>query len=123
LAKGRNQVLGQLCMAGFLVARDEPTASVWATLTGLVLLQALQAASVFAAGLLTGAGQRRGLLFGAVVGVWNGVFLILIQFWTGQPLTTIDLFGEPVLQVAFGALGGLEGGLIWRPLLLDALPF
>jgi len=123
LAQGLNQVLRQLCTAGFLVARDELTASVWATLTGLVLLQVLQAASVFAAGLLTGAGQRRGLLFGAVVGVWNAVFLILIQFWTGQPVTTIDLFGEPVLQVAFGALGGLVGSLIWRPLPLDLLPF
>src|SRR5262249_5054079 len=69
------------------------------------------------------AGQRRGLLFGAVVGVWNAVFLILIQFWTGQPVTTIDLFGEPVLQVAFGAWGGLTGSLIWRPLALDPLPY
>src|SRR5207244_2768697 len=119
LAQGLNYVLRQLCTAGLLVPREEVVRSVWATLTGLILLQALQAASVFAAGLLTGAGQRRGLLFGAVVGVWNAVFLILIQFWTGQPLTTIDLFGEPVLQVAFGALGGLVGSLIWRPLPLD----
>jgi hypothetical protein len=123
LAQGLNYVLRHLFTAGFLVAREEVTGSVWATLTGLVVLQVLQAASVFSAGLLTGAGQRRGLLFGAVVGVWNAVFLILIQFWTGQPVTTIDLFGEPVLQVAFGALGGLTGSLIWRPLALDPLPY
>jgi hypothetical protein len=120
LAQGLNYVLTQLFTAGFKVAQE---ASVWQTLTGLVLLQALQAGSVFAAGMLTGAGQRRGLLFGAVVGVWNAVFLILIQLWTGQPLTTIDLFGLPVLQVAFGALGGLVGSLIWRPLPPDIMPY
>jgi len=121
LAQGLNYVLCHLCTAWFLVAWEQAAGSVWATLTGLVLRQALQVASVFSAGLLTGAGQRRGLLFGAVVGVWNAVFLILIQFWTGQSLTTIDLFGEPVLQVTFGALGGLVGSLIWRPLPLDVL--
>jgi len=123
LAQGLNYVLLHLCTAGILVARDEAPGNVWATLTGLVLHQALQAVSVFAAGLLTGAGQRRGLLFGAVVGVWNAVFLILFQFSTGQAVTTIALFGEPVLQVAFAALGGLIGSLIWRPLPLDVLPY
>lgn len=122
LAQGLNYVLRHLCTAGFLVAREQASDSVWATLTGLVLLQALQVASILSAGLLTGAGQRRGLLFGAVVGVWNAVFLILIQLWTLQTLTTIDLFGEPVLQVTFGALGGLIGSLIWRPLSPDLLP-
>jgi hypothetical protein len=122
LAQGLYYVLRNLCTAGLLVAREEPASGVWATLTGLIVLQVLQATSVLAAGLLTGAGQRRGLLYGAVVGVWNAVFFILIQIWTGQPLTTIDLFGQPVLQVAFGALGGLVGSLIWRPLLLELMP-
>jgi hypothetical protein len=50
------------------------------------------------------------------------VFFILIQVWQEQSLTTIDLFGEPVLHVAFGALGGLVGSLIWRPLPLVLTP-
>ena len=109
LAQGLDYVLSHLCTAGELAG------SVWATLTGLIVRQALQAVSILAAGLLTGAGQRRGLLFGAVVGVWNAVVFTLIQLGTGQSLTTIDLFGEPVLQVAFGALGGLAGSFIWQP--------
>jgi hypothetical protein len=122
LAQGLYYVLRHLCTAGLLVAREELADNVWATLTGLVVVQALQALSILAAGLLTGAGQRRGLLFGAVVGVWNAVFFILVQIWTGQLVTTIDLFGEPVLQVAFGALGGLAGSLIWQPLPLVQSP-
>jgi hypothetical protein len=123
LAQGLTEGLHHLCDAGLRVAREEAAAHVWATLTGLVVLQLVRAASIFAAGMLTGAGQRAGLLFGAVVGVWNAVFIILIQFWRGQDLNTLDLFGEPVLQVAFGALGGLVGSLIWRPLPLDLLPY
>jgi hypothetical protein len=122
LAQGHYYVLRHLCTAGLLAAREDLTESVWATLTGLVVLQVLQAASVFGAGLLTGAGQRRGMLFGAVVGVWNAVFFILVATWTGQPLTPVDLFGEPVLHVAFGTLGGLVGSLIWRPLSLEPAP-
>src|SRR5438105_15600753 len=58
LAQGLYYVLRHLCMAGLLVAWEQSAGSVWATLTGLIVLQALQAASIFAAGLLTGAGQR-----------------------------------------------------------------
>jgi len=116
LAQGLYYVLRHLCMAGLLVTRDEVVPNVWATLTGLIVLQALQAISIMAAGLLTGAGQRRGMLYGTVVGVWNAVFFVFVQIWIGQPLTTIDLFGQPVLQVSFGALGGLVGSFIWEPL-------
>jgi hypothetical protein len=127
LAQGLYYVLRHLCTAGLLVAGEEPQNGVWETLRGLIVLQALQAASVFAAGLLAGAGQRRGLLFGAVVGVWNAVFFLLIQIWTThslttihQSVTTIDLFGQPVIHVAFGVMGGLIGSVIWRPLPLVA---
>jgi len=121
LAQGVYFVLEHLSKAGLLVVQEE-LADFWATLTWLVVRQALQAASVFAAGLLAGAGQRRGLLFGAVVGVWNAVFFILKDMVTGQSLNTIDLFGQPVLHVAFGALGGLVGSVIWRPLPLVTMP-
>ena len=105
LAQGLYYVLRHLCTAGFMVAQEKWGNDVWATLTGLVVLQAIQAVSILTAGMLTGAGQRRGFFFGAVVGVWNAVFFILVQIWTAQALTTLDLFCQPVLEVAFGALG------------------
>jgi hypothetical protein len=129
LAQGLYYVLRHLCTAGLLAIGGEPQDGVWKTLRGLVIIQALQAVSVFAAGLLAGAGQRRGLLFGAVVGVWNAVFFMAVQIWTTQSLTTIhhslntiDLFGQPVLHVAFGVMGGLVGSVIWRPLPLVLAP-
>jgi hypothetical protein len=116
IAQGLCYALRHLCMAGRLAAAEEFAGSVWAILGVLILSQVPRAVGVFAAGLLTGAGQRAGLLFGAVVGVWNAVLFILLDFWNGDPSTSIDLFGQPVLHVAFGALGGLVGALIWRPL-------
>jgi hypothetical protein len=115
LAQGLYYVLRHLCTAGLLVASEEAT-NVWATLTGLIVVQAMQAVSVLGAGLLTGAGQRQGLLYGALVGMWNSAFFLILQRWTGQPLTAVNLFGEPILHVAFGAAGGLIGRLVWRPL-------
>ena len=44
-------VTALVCVAGLLVA-EEQAGTVWATLTGLLILQALQAVSVLAAGVL-----------------------------------------------------------------------
>jgi hypothetical protein len=125
MAQGLCYALRHLLEAGRLAAPEELVGSVWTILGVLILSQVPRAVSVFAAGLLTGAGQRAGLLFGAVVGVWNAVLFILLDLWSGDPSTPIDLFGQPVLHVAFGTLGGLAGALIWRPLppiLMPELP-
>jgi hypothetical protein len=116
LAQGLYHVLHHLCTAGLLATVEGAPLNVWATLTGIIVLQALQAVGVLAAGLLVGAGQRRGYLLGAVTGVWNGVLFVLIQHWTGTRVTTISLLGEPILQAAFGAVGGTVGSLIWAPI-------
>jgi hypothetical protein len=116
LSQGLYYVLKSICTAGLLAVRDEAVGNVWATLTALILLQGLQATGVLAAGLVIGAGQRRGFLLGALVGVWNSVLFLTAQYGMGQSFTIITLVGEPILQVAFGALGGLIASLIWRPL-------
>src|SRR5262249_48945902 len=122
LAQGLYFVLRHFWAAGLIAALGEGIGDVWATLTGLIVLQSLQAVSVLAGGMLTGAGQRRGIFFGGVMGVWNGVFSILVQNWLGNPLTSAGLFGEPLLQAAMGAFGGLIGSLIWKPLPTLTLP-
>src|SRR5262245_34491925 len=120
LAQGLHYVLHQLLTAGFLVSGQAGT-NVWATLSNLLFLQALQVVSVFAAGVLTGAGQRRGILFGAALGVWNGILFNLIKQWTGQPLDPLSVFAEPILQATFGAIGGLVGSSIWKPVAAEPL--
>jgi hypothetical protein len=116
LAQGLYYGLRQICTAGLLASGENGTRDVWNTLFGLVFLQGLQGFSLLVGGLLTGAGKRRGAFFGAVVGVWNGVISILVASSTSTPLTTVALYGQPILHTAFGALGGFIGSLIWRPL-------
>ncbi len=68
------------------------------------------------AGILVGAGQRQGFVYGALVGMWAGVLDLLVQGLMGRPLTTVVALGLPMLQTTFGTLGGIIGSVIWRPL-------
>jgi putative membrane protein (TIGR04086 family) len=121
LAQGLAYGLRLLCTAGILAA-EETDQPVWSTLTGLVVLQALQGLSLIIGGALAGAGQRRGLLVGTLVGLIHGALSILIQTIRGEPVTEIALYGQTILHVAFGMLGGVIGSSIWRPLPELAMP-
>jgi hypothetical protein len=116
LSQGLYYVLRNLCTAGLLAAGDAAPANARAALSNLVLLQGLQVAGVLAAGILCGAGKHQGFVFGALVGVWNGVLFLIAQQFTGQSLTAIAMIGQPLLQAAFGAVGGFIGSTIWRPM-------
>ncbi len=121
LAQGLYYGLRQLCTAGLLAGGDDPSAGVWSTLLGLLLLQGIQALGLLVAGVFSGAGQRQGIVFGAVVGVWNGVLSVAVQSAVANH-TAVTLLGQPILHTAFGAFGGFLGSCIWRPLPLIALP-
>jgi hypothetical protein len=110
-----------LFTAGALVA-DEAQQSVWSTLYGLVLLQALQGFSLLVGGALAGAGQRRAIVVGAVVGLVHGSTFLMIQQLQGGPMTEIALYGQPVLYIAFGVVGAVIGASIWRPLPTFTMP-
>jgi len=96
----------------------------WTSLSGLIFLQVLQAFTLIAGGMLAGGGQQRGVMLGALVGVWNGVLAVLIeplvhpQFMPS--LTTMTMVGVPLVHIAFGTLGGWIGFTVWRPLRPDA---
>jgi hypothetical protein len=115
VAQGLYFGLQQLCTAGILASGDEGAGDVWRTLSGLLLLQGLQVLGLLAGGALAGAGKRHGVLFGALVGLWNGIIFILLQSNNSQLFPAVTLYGQPILQTAFGALGGLVGSFIWRP--------
>jgi hypothetical protein len=113
---------------------DAAGGGVWKTLFGLMLLQGLQAFGLLVGGIFAGAGQRRSLVLGTVVGVWNGVIVIALDYFSGRPngggalstyavpLNSVTAYGEPLLLTAFGALGGLIGSLIWKPLPVLPIP-
>jgi hypothetical protein len=116
LSQGLYYGLRQLATAGLLATGDASARGVWSTLCGLVVLQAIQAVCIILAGMLAGAGLRQGIVFGAVVGVWNGMVSVIVQGAVGVPHTAVTLLGLPILHTAFGAVGGFAGCQIWKPL-------
>jgi hypothetical protein len=116
LSQGLGHGLQMLCTAGLLAASEGSPRAVWRTVFGLVLLQALHALSLLAGGALAAAGQRRGAVLGCLVGLASGFLFLLAQVWgEGRP-PDLAVYGQPVLAFIFGALGGLLGGSIWKPL-------
>jgi hypothetical protein len=122
VAQGLCFGLQQLCTAGILASGDETAGDIWRTLYGLLLLQGLQVVGLLAGGALAGAGKRHGVLFGAIVGLWNGIIFVILQNGNSQLFTPVTLYGQPILQTAFGALGGLLGCVIWKPPAVLQLP-
>jgi hypothetical protein len=119
LAQGLCYGLHNLTMAGFSFRSDELAPdSVWKTLGGLVLSHSLQAFSLIVGGLLSGAGQRHGAIYGCFLGLVNGALTLIVYRHDLEALApkNIVIYTLPVLHMALGALGGLMGSLIWRPM-------
>jgi hypothetical protein len=114
LAQGLAYGLQQLWTAGLLATGEQPT--LWTTLRGVLMLHGLQGACLLVAGALTGAGKQRGILYGSLVGLMNGLLFLAFQRQSDSMPTAVNLYGQPVLHMAFGALGGLIGTLIWKPI-------
>ncbi len=98
----------------------------WTSVTGLVFLQILQVLTLTTGAVFAGAGQRRGVVLGGMVGVWNGVLSVLLDPLLHPnfvpELTALTLIGVPLLHVAFGTVGGWVGYTIWRPVQAEAAP-
>jgi hypothetical protein len=116
LAQGLYYGLRHLCVAGLLAANVVEAETLWTSVTGLLLIQGLQVVSLLIGGLFAGAGQRNGAIYGAVLGVWNGVLLALVQPDQLPLLGPVSKYGQPLLQVVFGLLAGWLGSQVWKPL-------
>jgi hypothetical protein len=116
LAQGLAYALRTLCQAALLVTGAGEPGSLWTTMTGLAFLQALQGVGLLIGGALAAAGQSRGALLGSAVGLVNGFVSVIVQHLSGDQVTEVLLYGQPVLHLAFGTLGGLAGTLLWKPL-------
>ncbi len=114
LAQGMIFGLQQLSTAGFLMSGDG--ADVWRTLLGLVLHHAIFGVSLLVGGALTGAGQARGIIYGAVVGLASGIISVFQHDHTNETFPMMLVYAEPIIHLATGALGGGLGMLIWRPM-------
>jgi hypothetical protein len=96
---------------------EEPSHEWMRSFNGLVLIQVMQLVSLLAGGTVAGAGQRRGVLYGAVVGLYNGVLFLIVHVQVlGIALQPVALATLPLLQIAFGTAGGFIGNRIWKPI-------
>jgi hypothetical protein len=113
LAQGLSFGLQQLLIAGFLVGGEG--SDHWNTVLGVVLHHAVFAVSLLIGGALSGAGQSRGIIYGAFVGLVSGVISLVVQKLRGESFSSMFIYAEPLMHLAAGALGGALGMLIWRP--------
>jgi hypothetical protein len=117
LAQGLFYGLRMLTDAIHLAIDNEtPANEWWASPSGFVVQQTLQIFGLLVGSVLAGAGQRRGFLVGILVGLWNGLLFLLMYYLRGQDLNAVVSYGQPIIQAAFGLLGGYLGNLIWKPL-------
>lgn len=122
LAQGLSHGLQLLITAGFLAGADEDGRSVWATLFGLLLMQGIQGIGLLVGGAITGAGQAKGLFFAALVGLINGLIFLFVQRNANEAMPAVALYGQPLIHMVFGGLGGLIGTSIWKPLPTIRIP-
>ena len=114
LAQGLSFGLQQVLTAGFLASGDGT--DVWQTLWGIVLHHAVHAVSLIFGGALAGAGQRRGIIYGAFVGLTSGIISLFWQQHSGTLFASPLVYAEPAIHLAIGAIGGAIGMLVWRPI-------
>jgi hypothetical protein len=129
LAQGLCYGLHNLTLAGLaFTSRETSSTAVWQTLWGLFLSHSLQALSLIIGGALSGAGQRHGIWYGCGLGLANGILTLILQRPDQAQPGPLQYFiyALPLLHMVLGALGGLIGVLIWRPMpempLLEVTP-
>ena len=115
LSQGLFYGLRQLVTAGFLAIGGSDAQTANQALSNLLLLQGLQLVALLLGGILVGAGRRQSLIYGMVLGTWNGVLCILLYPTGGKTFLALSLYGQPLLQAVVGGFGGWLGSRIWKP--------
>jgi hypothetical protein len=110
-------------LAGVVLTLPEESVSrhVFNPLQNLALVQTLQIVMLLLGSLLAGSGQQRGLILGTLVGLFNGMLMVVLQPAPGSG-TGAEFFGQIITHTIFGALGGWIGMVIWKPLPIPTLP-
>jgi hypothetical protein len=86
----------------------------WATLTGTITTQTIQAIALLLAAIVAGAGQTRPLFVGVLLGAMNALLFLVFHVVVRQPIDPL-MYAQPFLQAAVGIIGSVVGTRIWRP--------
>src|SRR5262245_9287766 len=73
-------------------------AAFWHDVNGQILVQIMQAATLFIGGMLAGAGHSQSVAAGAALGVANSLLLSMMLLLLRHNPTEIVLYGQPVLH-------------------------
>jgi hypothetical protein len=123
LAQGLYYGLLMLAQAILSAITDEKTRQEWlSSFSGLILKQVMQLVGLVVGGMVAGAGQRRGALYGTIVGVYNAILFLAVLMLLPEKPPPILLIAAPLLQTAFGTVGGFIGCRIWQPIQALAAP-
>jgi hypothetical protein len=90
-------------------------AAFWHNVDGQILVQVLQAVTLFIGGMLAGAGHSQSVAAGAALGVANSVLLSMMLVLLKHNPTEMILYAQPVLHAVIGAAGGFVGHRVWQP--------
>ena len=108
--------LKQLLAAALLASQGGSWEELWLVPSNLLALQALQAFAVLAGGTMAGGGQSGGMVLGMVAGAFNGMLALAARQAPAEALPPLAAYSIPALHALVGALGGLIGKWVWRPL-------
>jgi hypothetical protein len=106
----------QLAARAALQLSQEAIDSGAASLSYSLIVFAAQAVSLLLGGVITGAGQQRGTLYGSFLGLVNGLIFLSLRLARGEHVAELALFLQPLIHLIFGALGGFVGTTTWKPL-------
>jgi hypothetical protein len=132
LAQGLYYGLLQLGTALLLMTgmHTEQANQWWNTWAGWSSHMIILVVALIVGGMMAGAGRPRGYLSGAAIGFLNGALFIIVpkgakilpEGVSDEELLDLLFYGQPAVQALIGALGGLAGTLIWRPMASVAVP-
>jgi hypothetical protein len=121
----------QMGMAGLRALGIDAASGALEPLVGFVFFLSLQALALLLGGAFVGAGQGRGMVLGATLGIISSFLLLatmltgaiaaLVQSYSAEllspqtPIHQMTMYVLPLQHTLLGALGGMIGGSIWRP--------
>jgi hypothetical protein len=118
LAQGLFYGMRHLLTGVLLVTRGaDGVPDALASLPGLIVVQVMQVIALILGGLLTGAGQRKSLTLGGLLGLSNGACAVIAQQWPATAShSLVPIYCQPLLHAFVGAVGAWCGSVIWKPL-------
>lgn len=115
IAQGATYALRHLVSAAVLWYQHwGPEPAFWASFSGTVATQTIQAIALLMAAVFAGAGQSRPLIVGILLGALNALMFLVFQVVVRQPIEPL-MYAQPFLQAAIGTIGSIIGARIWQP--------